>query len=68
MYSFPENAVWIWENLDSEGIKDLIIYTGEINSKVAGKEEEDEEPTIDVNDPHIKSQLDTVKRKLGIIQ
>lgn len=69
LHSFPDNAIWIWENLDAENIKNIFKFTNEINSKILGKDtsETDDQVTIDVNDPKIKSQLDNVKRKLGII-
>lgn len=69
LHSFPNNAVWIWENLDAENIKNIFKFTNEINAQLLGKDlpDEEEQVTIDVNDPKIKSQLDNVKKKLGII-
>lgn len=69
LHSFPDNAVWIWENLDTENIKNIFKFTNEINAQLLGKNrpDEDDQVTIDVNDPKIKSQLDNVKKKLGLI-
>ena len=67
-HAFPDNAVWIWHNLDTENIKNIFKFTNEINAQILGKDisTEDENSTIDMSDPRIKSQIDKVKEKLGI--